>query len=108
MKRNTQLKRSGLRKIGKVGEANRASRKIIADICEDKGLNYCEIRFNKDVQCMGSWPLAPAHLHKRAWYKGDVALLADYSQWVVACQVCHDRMENDADLTEKVFKKLRP
>lgn len=102
------MKRTPLRKIGKVGDANIKARKIIAAICEEKGLNYCEIRFNKDVQCMGNWPLAPAHLHKRAWYKGDVALLSDYNQWVVACQVCHDHMEHDAELTQKVFKKLRP
>lgn len=97
-----------MRRVGKIGEANIESRRLIADICEEKGLNFCEIRFNKDVRCMGNWPLAPAHRHKRAWYKGDVALLADYNQWVVACQVCHDRIEHDAELTEKVFRKLRP
>lgn len=64
-------KRTAIKKIGKVGKANTEARKIIATICEEKGLNYCEIRFNKDVTCLGSWPLAPAHLHKRAWYKGN-------------------------------------
>lgn len=102
------VKRTTMKKIGKVGKANTEARKIIVEICEEKGLNYCEIRFNKDVQCLGSWPLAPAHLHKRAWYKGNVELLADFNQWVVACQVCHDRIEHDKELTEKVFKKLRP
>lgn len=108
MKRATGLKRKTMKKVGKVGKANKNSRDIIAKICEEKGLNYCEIRFNKDVVCLGNWPLAPAHLHKRAWYKGNVELLADFSQWVVACQVCHDQIEHDAELTEKVFKKLRP
>ena len=102
------LKRTTMKKVGKVGKANTEARKIIAEICEEKGLNYCEIRFNKDVTCLGSWPLAPAHLHKRAWYKGNVELLADFNQWVVACQVCHDRIEHDKELTEKVFNKLRP
>lgn len=102
------MKKSYINKVGKIGKANRESRKLIAQTCEEMGLNYCEIQFNKDVVCMKTWPLAPAHLHKRAWYKGDVELLADYQQWVVACQVRHDRMENDAGLTEKVFKKLRP
>lgn len=102
------MRRTAIKKVGTVGRANQLSRKMIADICEDKGLNYCEIGFNKDVQCLRTWPLAPAHRHKRAWYKGDAELLADYNQWVVACQVCHDRIENDPELTEKVFRKLRP
>ena len=99
------LKRTPLRKVGKVGNANREARSTIADICEEKGLNFCEIRLDG---CMGNWPLAPAHRHKRAWYKGDAILLADYNQWVVACQICHDQIEHNAELTEEVFKKLRP
>jgi hypothetical protein len=93
-----------LKKIGKVGKANIQSRKRIAEIAEEKNLTRCEIQFEG---CTLTWPLAPAHRHKRAWYKGDAELLADYNQWVCACQNCHDKIEHDAELTEQVFEKLR-
>lgn len=98
------MKRTAIKKLGKVGMANREARKMIADIAQEKGLTYCEIM---GEGCLGSMYLAPAHRHKRAWYKGDANLLADYKQWVSACQVCHDNMEHDAELTEKMFKQLR-
>ncbi len=102
------MKRTPINKVGSTGKANKEARKLIGQKCEELGLNYCEIAFNKDVTCLHTWPLAPAHKHKRAWYKGDVELLSDYNEWVAACQVCHDHMEHDEELTLKVFKKLRP
>ena len=98
------LKRTPLNRIGKIGKANIEARKRIADIAEEKGLDYCEIRFEG---CMGRIFLAPAHRNKRAWYKGDIELLSDYNQWVSACTPCHDKIEHDKKLTEKVFLKLR-
>ena len=98
------MKRTPLKKMGKVGRANQQARDKIALIAEEKGLNYCELKFEK---CQ-NWPLAPAHRHKRAWYKGDVDLLADFNQWVAACQYCHALIEIDPLLTEKVFNELRP
>lgn len=97
------MKRTPLRKIGKIGEANIEARKRIATICEEEYLNHCELNFDG---CPG-WPLAPAHRHKRAWYKGDVDLLSDYNQWVAACQFCHNLIEHNAALTEEVFERLR-
>jgi len=93
-----------IRKCGKVGRANSAARKEIARISEEKNLKRCEIA---GPHCTETWPLAPAHRHKRAWYKGDAELLADPKQWVCACQTCHDHIEHDANLTEAVFVKLR-
>lgn len=102
---NFKKSRKNFRRVGKVGRANIESRKKIAEICEEKQLNRCELNF---IGCMQTWPLAPAHRHKRAWYKGDVELLADFNQWVVACVVCHDTIEHDGMLTEELFNKLRP
>ena len=102
------MKRSYIKRSGKIAQANTKARKIIAEKCQELDLNYCEIAFNKDVQCLGTSFLAPAHKHKRAWYKGDVEKLSDYNEWVAACQVCHDRIEHDVELTLKVFRKLRP
>ncbi len=90
--------------IGKHGKANRESRKVIAQIAQEKNLNHCEIGLDG---CLRTWPLAPAHRHKRAWYKGDATLLADFRQWIAACQYCHDLIENNPELTEAIFMKLR-
>ena len=51
--------------------------------------------------------LAPAHKHKRAWYKGDVELLSDYKEWVCSCVSCHQKIEFNQELTDKIFKKCR-
>lgn len=90
--------------IGRIGIANREARQIIAAIAEEYGLNRCEIHL---PGCLINWFLAPAHRHKRGWYKGDVTKISDYNEWVCACQNCHDLIENDTKLTEEVFKKLR-
>lgn len=99
------MKRTRLKKIGAIGKANIEARNRIAEIAGEKGLNYCEIGLEG---CTENWPLAPAHRHKRSWYKGNVELLSDYNQWVSACVGCHNKIENDSKLTEETFKKLRP
>ena len=101
-----------MNRVGKVGRANISACKKIAVIAAKEGLDYCEIgRLNlpamKEVECLGSFTLASAHRHKRAWYKGDAELLADRDQWVKACVNCHDAIEFDGDLTEEVFNRLR-
>lgn len=99
------MKRTSLKKIGKTGRANIEARQRIAEIAEEKGLNYCEIQFEN---CLQLHLLAPAHRHKRAWYKGNVDLLADYNEWVAACAMCHNKIEHNKELTEETFKRLRP
>jgi len=112
LKTKTTLKaRKNIRKIGKVGKANIASRKEIAKKAEAMKLTSCEVgpvllKYGINV-CTYDWPLAPAHRHKRSWYKGDAEKLSDAKQWVCACQSCHDAIEFDAQLTEEVFMKLR-
>lgn len=99
------MKRTPLRRVGKTGTANLEARKRIATIAEELGLNYCEIGL---AGCLVTSFLAPAHRHKRAFYKGNVELLADYEQWIAACQSCHNRIEHDKELTERFFNTLRP
>ncbi len=98
------MKRTAMRKVGTVGQANINSRKKIAEIAEEKCLDYCEIGF---PDCLHTMYLAPAHRHKRAWYKGDEELLADYKQWLSLCVKCHDKIEFDEELTEQEFIRLR-
>ena len=91
--------------MGKVGNANLEARRRIAEIAEEKGLNYCEIGFFND--CLENTFLAPAHRHKRAWYRGDIELLSDYRQWISACVNCHNKIEHDKELTDQLFMDLR-
>jgi len=99
-----EMKRTALKRVGKIGLANIESRKRIAEIAEERCIDYCEIGFE---DCLTSMYLSPAHRHKRAWYQGDVELLSDYKQWVGACQSCPNTIEFNEDLTEEVFLRLR-
>lgn len=105
LKSHTTLKaKKSMNKVGKNGKANKIARGLIADYAKVRDMKRCELNLEG---CLKTWPLAPAHRHKRAWYKGDAVLLADPKQWVVACQCCHDQIEFDAGLTEEMFIKLR-
>lgn len=99
------MKRTPLKKIGKIGVANKEARKRIAEIAEEKGLVNCEIRMGG---CFNWMALAPAHRYKRSWYKGDVDKLSDYNEWVAVCVHCHNLIEIDPALTKEVFNRLRP
>jgi len=96
------MKKSRLNPIGKIGRANLEANKRLKELFD--GQNYCEIGLEG---CMRTWPLQFVHRHKRIWYKGDVEKLSDYNEVVIGCQVCHDKIEHNAELTEEVFKRLR-
>lgn len=94
-----------MNKFGKIGKANQKARAIIAQMAEELGLYSCEIGFSG---CMGTFGVAPAHRMKRVFYNGDVKRLSDYNEWVAACQYCHDKIEDDRELTKQTFERLRP
>ncbi|HFC76781.1 MAG TPA: hypothetical protein ENJ27_00975 [Candidatus Moranbacteria bacterium] len=89
-------------------ELNIKARKRIAKIAETLNLDSCELRFKG---CMKNFGIAPAHRHRREWYKNDWKLLSDYEQWVAACQYCHsildDRSKTSQEKFDKIFNKLR-
>ena len=93
-----------MKKIGKVGQNNIKARKIIAEICEARGIERCEI-------CSGTFGLAPAHRHPREWYRKNPDGLSDYDQWLALCVECHERMDNRSKTTERqkedIFNRLR-
>jgi len=98
------MKRTRLKAKGKVGRANDKARKMIGKFAQDHALNLCEMNLEG---CEGNYNIAPAHRHKRRHYKGNADALADPKQWVVACQKCHMTQEDDRELTEEIFTKLR-
>ena len=70
----------------------------------EKGIISCELKL-KD--CWGNEALSFAHRHKRRWYYAKEELLQSWKQVILACIPCHQVIEKDAKLTEKVFLKLR-
>lgn len=113
LKQRTALKaKKRMNPVGAVGRANHEARQEIARIAEQRKLKTCEagpelLRMGIRTGCTKTWPLAPAHRHKRSYYKGDAKLLADENQWIAACTNCHDRIEHNAELTEILFTRLR-
>jgi hypothetical protein len=102
------MKRKAINKIGKVGTANQIARRRIAEIAQEKCLDYCEVGF---VGCMNTIGLAPAHHRPRSWYKGDVDKLSDYKYWLSCCMACHTRLDSRSQTTQEesdeIFKELR-
>lgn len=101
-----------MNKIGKIGKANIAANRTIAEITKKEDLTRCEIcplhlPELAGVECTESFTLANAHRHKRSHYKGDPEALSDRRQWVKACVGAHDAIEHNAELTARVFEALR-
>lgn len=98
-----------MKRVGTIGKANLKANQIIREYLEQYPIHHCELMFDG---CLGNMFLQVAHKHPRAWYKGDVAKLSDPNQWLCACQVCHSildaRTDKSKELTENVFKQLRP
>lgn len=95
------MKRTSLKKVGRVGKANIEANKRIK---LQNPVQYCEIQLE---ECLGTMYLTIAHKHKRAWYKGNVKLLSDPNEYVIGCVNCHNKIEHNKELTDKIFKRLR-
>ena len=98
------MKRTPLKKIGRTGKANLEANKIIKEMLSEVTYPHCELNLSG---CTRNLYLTIAHRHKRAWYKSDPQKLSDRKQWVIACSPCHNTIEHNKDLTEKVFDNLR-
>lgn len=104
-KATVPLKRTVIKKVGRVGEANLKANKLIRKVIQEEEMTeMCEIQLSG---CLVNYLIQIAHRHKRAWYKGDAELLADKKQWIRGCDSCHNKIEFDSELTEKMFEKLR-
>lgn len=89
-----------MKKIGRRGELNQQSRKMIAKYCEQHGINSCE-------NCGGTFGLAPAHRQNRIDYH-TAQELANPKEWIALCAMCHIEIEGNRGKTEALFKRLRP
>ena len=98
------MKKTPLRRCGKIGKANIEANKRLKEVFENTNIRSCEIKMEG---CLGNWTLAFCHRHPRLWYNGDVEKLSDYKQVIIGCVSCHEKIDRDNDLLEKVFNKLR-
>ena len=98
------MKRTPLKRLGKRGRQWYNDRKELKIDYERRGIVFCELKLNG---CFGDNYLGFAHRHKRSWYYKHPELLKDFNQTLLACAPCHDKIEDDKELTEKMFKKLR-
>lgn len=69
-----------------------------------ENIHGCEVRLKG---CSDRLFTTLAHRHKRIWYVNQKEKLIDINEVIMACTNCHEKIEHDAELTEKVFKKLR-
>ena len=71
---------------------------------ERRGIIRCECQFPR---CHNNNFLGFAHRHKRRWYYDKPELLKSFNQVILACNQCHNRLEQSRELTELTFKRLR-
>jgi len=103
--------RTPLKKVGKIGKVNSHANREIAKMWIDHDINYCEVcpilsemgllRWN----CLRSG--TNAHRHSRIWYRKCPELLYNYVQVLFACVLAHMFMDNNPDIKELVFARLR-
>lgn len=94
------MKRSPLKKLGKIGKINKASNEKLKELFIENDITSCEI-------CGLTYGLTFAHRHKRVWYRSRPELLSDANQVLLLCLECHQKIEYNKKLTEETFIRLR-
>jgi len=80
------------------------ARNKLKEIYFDKGITTCELRLK------GCWinnALSFHHRRKRIEYYSCPEKLGEFNETILCCINCHQKVENDRELTRKVFKQLR-
>lgn len=89
---------------GKIGKANQKANRLLKTLFLAKGITTCELRY---TGCTRDSFLGFAHRHKRIYYRNQLDKLSDYSQVILACTNCHNKIEYDEELTQIAFERLR-
>lgn len=85
-------------KPGKKTKDWATARQQLKKIYLAKGITTCEVRL---PGCMGSFGLSFAHRYKR----NDPRCQHSFEQTRLACASCHQKIEYNKELTEKVFQR---
>lgn len=88
---NSFIKRSPIRKVGKVGKSNATANKNLAAMWHEKSIYYCEVHRERCVGTM--FGLQNLHRHPRIWYRSNPELLYAFEQVIRGCQMCHDEVD---------------
>ena len=89
---------------GRQAEINLEANKKLDKIYKERGIDECEIRM---FGCWINKHVNYAHRHKRFWYKSRPELLSEFNETILACNNCHQKIEYNGELTEKLFVELR-
>jgi len=81
----------------------RAGNKKIDKMFFDNDERYCLVKL---PGCTLS-PITRAHRHKVSFYNTQLDKFHAKDQVLPACLSCHMKIEQDANLTEKIFMKVR-
>ena len=87
-------------KIGKKTKEWIKASDELEEIYLEKGITQCELRF---AGCWIGNSIHFAHRYKR----NDPRCEHTFEGTLLACNNCHDKIEYDRELSEKMFKKLR-
>ncbi len=81
----------------------RAGNKKIDKMFMDNGEFYCLV----NLPGCNAVPITRAHRHKVRFYNTQLDKFHARDQVIPACLPCHMKIEQDAELTEKIFMKVR-
>lgn len=90
-----------MKQIGKVGKINLEANKILKEKFLEYGITRCEVSGR-------NWALSFAHKRKRIDYRGCPEKLSDINEVLLLTIPIHNLIENNWELTRKLFKCLRP
>ena len=94
-----------MKNLGKKGQAWAKARAKLKKEFWDKGITTCEVLLpGRKINCFLSF----AHRKKRREYYSEPEKLGDFNSVLLCCSVCHQQLEASRELTDKIFKKLRP
>lgn len=96
-------------KLGKIGKINIKANKFLSAMWLDMDVNYCEVKLGN---CIGArMGLMNCHRHERIWYKENkcsrLVMLWDYKQVLRGCPACHENLDRDKTLRERIFMTRR-
>ena len=88
-----------MKRIGRIGKLNIIANKRLKKEYERRQITRCEI-------CGNDFGLSWHHKKKRLYYYTHEGL-GEFSETLLLCQSCHDKLESDNKLSDYYFKKLR-
>lgn len=103
---------SAVKKKSQTQKNKDANTKLDA-IYKKRGIDYCELNISehclkKEKYSYGEkLKLTYAHRHKRVWYKNKPGMLHSFNETVRACIPCHEMIEHNRKLANKMFTLLR-